>query len=76
MERVDRMSERYLRMNRVLVADLAYIKLRSSEFIYLAVEMDVYTRIIRGWALLRSLAVELSLMALKSSCPFRYILLF
>lgn len=52
---------------RARVADLTYIKLRSSEFVYLAVVMDVYTRIIRGWALSRSLAAELSLTALEKA---------
>jgi transposase InsO family protein len=55
------------RINQVWVADLTYIKLRGGEFVYLAVVMDVYTRIIRGWALLRSLAAELSLAALEKA---------
>lgn len=55
------------RVNQVWVADLTYIKLCSGEFVYLAIVMDVYTRIIRGWALLRSLAAELSLSALEKA---------
>jgi putative transposase len=55
------------RINQVWVADLTYIKLRGGEFVYLAVVMDVYTRIIRGWALRRSLAAELSLAALEKA---------
>ena len=55
------------RINQVWVADLTYIKLRGGEFVYLAVVMDVYTRVIRGWALMRSLAAELSLSALEKA---------
>ena len=55
------------RINQVWVADLTYIKLRGGAFVYLAVVMDVYTRVIRGWALLRSLASELSLSALEKA---------
>jgi putative transposase len=55
------------RINQVWVADLTYIKLRGGGFVYLAVVMDVYTRVIRGWALLRSLAAELSLSALEKA---------
>jgi putative transposase len=55
------------RVNQVWVADITYIKLRGGEFVYLAVVMDVYTRIIGGWALLRSLAAELSLAALAKA---------
>lgn len=55
------------RINQVWVADLTYIKLRGGEFVYLAVVMDVYTRVIRGWALRRSLASELSLSALEKA---------
>ena len=50
----------------VWVADLTYIKLRE-EFIYLAIIMDVYTRVIRGWSLGRSLGVELTLGALEQA---------
>ncbi len=55
------------RINQVWVADITYIKLRDGEMVYLAVVLDVYTRIIRGWALLRSLASELSLAALEKA---------
>lgn len=50
----------------VWVSDITYVRLRS-EFIYLAVIMDVFTRIIRGWCLRRSLAVELTLAALEQA---------
>jgi putative transposase len=48
----------------VWVADITYIRLRQ-EFVYLAVIMDVFTRLIRGWHLGRSLEGELTLRALK-----------
>lgn len=50
----------------VWVSDITYVRLRN-EFIYLAVIMDVFTRIIRGWYLSRSLAVELTLAALEQA---------
>lgn len=52
------------RPNQVWVGDITYIRL-GSEFVYLAVLMDVFTRSIRGWQLGRSLETELTLMALK-----------
>lgn len=54
------------RPDQVWVSDITYIRLRE-EFIYLAVIMDVFTRIIRGWCLSRSLAVELTLAALEQA---------
>jgi putative transposase len=45
------------------MTDITYIKLRE-EFIYLAIIMDVYTRIIRGWRLSLGLGVDLTLGAL------------
>lgn len=48
----------------VWVADITYIRLKS-EFVYLAVIMDVFTRCIRGWYLGRNLDQELTLTSLK-----------
>ncbi len=48
----------------IWVSDITYIRLHT-EFIYLAVVMDVFTRDIRGWNLSRSLAQELTLGALQ-----------
>lgn len=48
----------------VWVSDITYIKL-GSEYIYLAVIMDVFSRVIRGWHLSRSLSVELTVVALE-----------
>jgi transposase InsO family protein len=51
------------RPDEVWAADITYIRLRS-EFVYLAVLMDVFTRRVRGWALARSLDQSLTLGAL------------
>lgn len=60
------------RPDEVWVADITYIRLRK-EFVYLAVLMDVYTRVIRGWHLGRGLDQELTLVALRRAyehgCP-------
>jgi len=51
------------RPDQVWVADITYVRVRS-EFVYLAVLMDVFTRAIRGWELSRSLDRGLTLTAL------------
>ena len=50
--------------NQVWVADITYVRL-STEFVYLAVIMDVFTRSIRGWHLGRNLDSDLTLTALS-----------
>ena len=50
----------------IWVSDITYIRLHT-EFIYLAVVMDVFTRDIRGWNLSRSLGQELTLAALQQA---------
>ena len=52
--------------DQVWVSDITYIRLRE-EFIYLAVIMDVFTRIIRGWQIGLGLGVELTLGALEQA---------
>ena len=52
------------RPDQVWVSDITYIRLRE-EFIYLAVIMDVFTRVMRGWQLGLGLGVELTLGALE-----------
>jgi transposase InsO family protein len=52
-----------VRPDQVWVADITYVRLRS-EFVYLAVIMDVFTRLVRGWELGRSLDQGLALGAL------------
>ena len=53
-----------VRPDQVWVVDLTYIRLKT-EFVYLAVIMDVFTRSIRGWYLSRTLDQDLTLTALK-----------
>ena len=60
--------------DQVWVGDITYIRF-GNRFLYLAVILDAYTRAIRGWALGRSLAQDLTLKALDKAlatghCPF------
>jgi putative transposase len=50
--------------DQVWVADITYMRL-STEFVYMAVIMDVFTRSIRGWHLGRNLDSDLTLTALS-----------
>jgi len=59
-----------VRPEQVWVADITYIHLRS-EYVYLAVIMDVFTRSIRGWHLGRGLDQELTLTALRRALARR-----
>jgi putative transposase len=52
--------------NQLWVADITYIRLRS-EFVYLAVVLDVYSRRVIGWNLERHLRTELALGALQQA---------
>jgi putative transposase len=54
------------RPNQVWVGDITYVRL-GSEFVYLAVLMDVFSRSIRGWHLGRGLDHSLTLTALKKA---------
>ena len=51
-------------INQLWVADITYIRLRT-EFIYLAVVLDAFSRRVIGWALGRTLEAELALAALR-----------
>jgi transposase InsO family protein len=51
-------------INRLWVADLTYIRLRT-EFVYLAVVLDAFSRRVIGWALGRTLEAELTVTALR-----------
>lgn len=53
-----------VRPEQLWVGDITYVRLQS-EFVYLAVIMDVFTRSIRGWHLGRSLDGELTETALR-----------
>jgi putative transposase len=55
-----------IRPDQVWVADITYIRLRR-DFVYLAVVMDVFTRLIRGWHLGRDLGGALTLAALEEA---------
>jgi transposase InsO family protein len=50
--------------DQVWVGDITYVRLRR-DFVYLAILMDVFTRLIRGWELDRSLAQTLTRTALE-----------
>ena len=51
-------------INQLWVADITYIRLRT-EFVYLAVMLDAFSRRVIGWALGRTLEAELALTALR-----------
>ena len=53
-----------VRPDQVWVGDITYIRLGDGTFVYLSILMDVFTRIIRGWAIGSGLGVELTLQAL------------
>jgi len=56
--------------NQLWVADITYIRLRT-EFIYLAVILDAFSRRVIGWALGRSLEAELAVTALRMALTER-----
>jgi len=51
-------------INQLWVADITYIRLRT-EFVYLAVVLDAYSRRVIGWALGRTLEARLAVTALR-----------
>lgn len=57
-------------MNQLWVADITYIRLLS-EWIYLAVVLDAYSRRCIGWALDRTLEADLAISALKQALATR-----
>ena len=57
-------------INHLWVADITYIRLRT-EFIYLAVVLDAFSRRVIGWALGRTLEAELPLAALRMALVAR-----
>ncbi len=56
--------------NQLWVADITYIRLRT-EFVYLAVILDAWSRKVIGWALGRTLETELALAALRMAIAAR-----
>jgi transposase InsO family protein len=57
-------------INQLWVADITYIRLKT-EFVYLAVMLDAYSRKVVGWALERTLAMRLPLAALEQAIAER-----
>lgn len=59
-------------INQLWVADITYIRLET-EFVYLAVVLDAFSRRVVGWALDRTLEDDLAIaalrMALRQRCP-------
>ena len=51
-------------INQLWVADITYIRLRT-EFVYLAVVLDAFSRRVIGWSLGRTLEAELAVAALR-----------
>lgn len=51
-------------INQLWIADITYIRLRT-EFVYLAVVLDRFSRRVVGWALGRTLEAELAVAALR-----------
>jgi len=58
-------------INQLWVADITYIRLRT-EFVYLAVMLDAYSRKVVGWALDRTLAARLPIAALAHALAERH----
>ena len=57
-------------INQLWVADITYIRLET-EFVYLAVVLDAYSRRVIGWELNRTLEDDLSLAALRMALRSR-----
>lgn len=57
-------------INQLWVADITYIRL-ASEFVFLAVVLDAYSRKVVGWCLHRNLKADLSIGALKHAIEAR-----
>ena len=57
-------------IDQLWVADITYIRLQS-EFVYLAVVIDAYSRRVIGWALDRTVEDDLPLAALRSALELR-----
>jgi transposase InsO family protein len=57
-------------VNQVWVADITYIRIRSS-FVYLAAILDIYSRRIVGWAISKRIDTQLCLTALQMALDKR-----
>jgi putative transposase len=58
------------RINQLWVADITYIRL-AEEFVYLAVVLDAYSRLVIGWSLERTLEAKLAVDALRMALDKR-----
>jgi len=56
--------------NQLWIADITYIRLRT-EFVYLAVILDAFSRVVVGWALGRTLQAKVPLRALMDAIANR-----
>lgn len=57
-------------INQLWIADITYIRLET-EFVYLAVVLDAYSRRVIGWALGRTLEDDLTIAALRMALRLR-----
>jgi transposase InsO family protein len=57
-------------INQLWIADITYIRLET-EFVYLAVVLDAYSRRVIGWALGRTLEDDLTIAALRMALLLR-----
>ncbi len=57
-------------MNQLWIADITYIRLKK-EFVYLAVVLEAFSRKVVGWALDRTLAARLPIVALEQALTQR-----
>ena len=57
-------------INQLWIADITYIRLRT-EFVYLAVVLDAFSRRVIGWALGRTLEAKLAVAALRMAIDQR-----
>src|SRR5215467_1154841 len=57
-------------VNQVWVADITYIRIRSS-FVYLAAILDLYSRRVVGWAISKRIDTELCVTALRMALETR-----
>ena len=58
-------------INQVWVGDISYVPLRSDDFLYLAILMDLYSRRIVGWELRGHMKESLVLAALRGAIALR-----
>src|SRR5579875_260949 len=58
-------------INQLWVADIPYIRLKT-EFVYLAVILDAYSRKVVGWALDRTMTARLTIRALEQAIENRH----